>query len=142
MAKAQAVAAAATSVVLGCLALTSCGASAPSASATVNATPQSETAAPAHQATAPAPASAATPTADGLTTFVMPSGVGVDLQGVLDKLEAINSYILDVEDASGQGRIPVTYRNWKVCTQDPAPGAVVPVSALVTVAVVKLTESC
>ncbi|MFD5329126.1 hypothetical protein [Streptomyces sp. NPDC127092] len=46
------------------------------------------------------------------------------------------------EDASGQGRtVPTTSEDWKVCTQDPAPGARVEGRTMV-IGAVKQDENC
>ena len=126
MAKAQAVAAAAVSVVLGCLALTSCTAFAP---------------------VDHAPGAASTSAAvlvhpDGLTVFAMPPLVGVNLEVARDQLLALGSSILDQRDAKGLGRSPVIYSGWKVCAQDPAPGALVPIGQMITLTAAKLAEAC
>ena len=92
--------------------------------------------APAAAAPAPAPAEAAP------TTFTMPALVGVNLQLAQDTLQAAGSYLVDQTDASGLSRVQINDSNWRVCTQDPAPGAVVATDALVTLGSVKLSETC
>ena len=72
----------------------------------------------------------------------MPALVGMNLQLAQDTLQSLDSYLLVQEDAAGLGRFQVVDSNWKVCTQDPAPGDVVPISTLVTLAAVKLDETC
>ncbi len=72
----------------------------------------------------------------------MPPVVGMGLQDAQDLLQSLGAYTLDQQDASGLGRVQVLDRNWKVCTQQPAAGSVVPVSTMVALASVKLTETC
>ena len=64
------------------------------------------------------------------------------LQLAQGRLQALGSFMMDQQDTSCVGRIQVIDSNWKVCTQAPAPGASVPTSAMVTLAAVKLAESC
>jgi hypothetical protein len=70
----------------------------------------------------------------------MPGLVG--MMDAQDKLQSLGSYMLDQQDATGLDRMQVLDSNWKVCSQDPAPGARVPSSATVSLASVKLSESC
>jgi len=72
----------------------------------------------------------------------MPDVTGMVLQDAQNKLQALGSYLMDQQDASGQKRLQVNDSNWRVCTQQPAPGTEVPVSATVTLASVKLQETC
>lgn len=72
----------------------------------------------------------------------MPGLVGMNLQLAQDTLQAEGSYLMDQTDASGLGRFQVDDSNWQVCAQSPAAGAEVPVDAMVTLAAVKLDESC
>ncbi len=91
----------------------------------------------------PEPTEAAQPPAGAPEeTFTMPSLVGMNLQLAQDTLQSLDSYLMDQTDASGLGRFQVDDSNWQVCTQDPAAGAVVPISTLVTLGSVKLAESC
>lgn len=76
------------------------------------------------------------------TTFTMPELVGMNLQDAQDSLQAVGSYFLDQTDASGQGRMQVDDDNWQVCTQDPAAGIEVDITATVQLGSVKLDESC
>ena len=57
-------------------------------------------------------------------------------------LQSKGSYILDQEDFKGLSRFQINDSNWKVCKQSPAPGKSVPVSTVVTLYSVKLTERC
>ena len=74
--------------------------------------------------------------------FKMPNFIGENLQLSQDKLQALGSYFMDQEDASGLGRIQVLDSNWKVCKQDPAPGKMVSVDTIVVLSSVKLSEQC
>ncbi len=90
---------------------------------------------------------AAAPTADvpdepAAETFTMPPLVGVNLQLAQDTLQALDSWLMDQEDASGLGRMQINDSNWTVCAQDPGPGSVVPVETVVTLWSVKLDETC
>ncbi|WP_181770608.1 hypothetical protein [Amycolatopsis pittospori] len=49
---------------------------------------------------------------------------------------------ITAEDLSGAGRHVVWPANWKVCTQDPAPGVVLVDNARVTLGAVKKDETC
>ena len=75
-------------------------------------------------------------------SFLMPAVVGMNLQKAQDLLQSLGSYLMDQTDASGLGRFQILDRNWKVCVQTPSPGKKVPISTIVTLASVKLAESC
>lgn len=49
---------------------------------------------------------------------------------------------MDQTDYKGLGRWQVLDRNWKVCAQSPSAGRKFSVSTVVTLASVKLTETC
>ena len=89
---------------------------------------------PEPEVAAPAPADEA--------TFTMPALAGVNLQDAQDLLQTLDSYVMDQVDATGLERFAVNDSNWVVCSQDPAPGAVVATSTVVTLAAVKLDEAC
>ena len=72
----------------------------------------------------------------------MPNVVGMVLQDAQDLLQSQGSYLMDQQDASGQGRIQVLDSNWKVCSQSPAAGRPLSASDIVTLRAVKLDESC
>ena len=82
----------------------------------------------------------ATPTAEA--KFTMPKVVGMNLQLAQDLLQSKGSYVMDQEDFKGLNRFQLVDSNWKVCKQSPAPGKSVPVSTVVTLSSVKLTERC
>ena len=75
-------------------------------------------------------------------TFKMPNLKGQILQTAQNKLQSLGSFLLDQEDATGQGRMQILDRKWKVCRQDPKPGAKVSITEFVTLWSVKTSESC
>lgn len=83
-----------------------------------------------------------TATATAQETFVMPKVVGMNLQLAQDLLESKGSYLIDQVDYKGLNRFQVLDSNWKVCTQSPSAGKKVPISTVVALACVKLTERC
>jgi hypothetical protein len=83
-----------------------------------------------------------TPTKSPEAKFVMPNLVGMNLQLAQDTLQAKGSYVLDQTDYKGLNRIQILDSNWKVCKQTPNAGKSVPVSTVVTLASVKLSERC
>ncbi len=72
----------------------------------------------------------------------MPKIVGMNLQDAQDKLQSLGSYLMDQEDASGLDRWQIDDSNWKVCSQKPKAGKVVPITTIVKAAAVKLDERC
>jgi hypothetical protein len=98
------------------------------------------------------PTDAAVPTPEEVTPappvestaapIVMPDLVGMNLQVAQDALQALGSYILDQEDASGLDRLQIIDSNWHVCAQEPAPGSTIQPEALIILSSVKLEESC
>lgn len=75
-------------------------------------------------------------------TFKMPRVVGMNLQLAQDLLQSLGSYIMDQTDAAGLERWQIIDSNWKVCSQSPSAGKIVPQSITVILASVKLAESC
>jgi hypothetical protein len=75
-------------------------------------------------------------------SFTMPSLEGRNLQAAQDQLQSLGSYLLHEEDASGQGRYTVLDRDWRVCSQSPAPKAMVLKTHIVILRAVKLPENC
>jgi hypothetical protein len=57
--------------------------------------------------------------------IVVPDEVGKNHQAAQDDLQAHGLYILAEEDATGQGRMLILDRNWKVVSQSPASGTMV-----------------
>lgn len=125
---------------------TACGADTPEDPVTVTVTQSSE-AAPPPETTEPEPPTTpepevAAPAPAEEATFTMPALAGVNLQDAQDLLQTLDSYVMDQVDATGLERFAVDDSNWVVCSQDPAPGAVVATSTVVTLAAVKLDEAC
>lgn len=77
-----------------------------------------------------------------ITFFTMPNVTGMNLQLAQDLLQSKGSYLMDQTDAKGLGRFQILDSNWKVCRQSPSPGSKITTSTLVTLASVKLIESC
>jgi beta-lactam-binding protein with PASTA domain len=72
----------------------------------------------------------------------MPNVIGMNLQLAQDLLQSKGSYLMTQTDAKGLGRFQVLDSNWKVCKQSPVAGQRVSTATLVTLASVKLIESC
>jgi hypothetical protein len=58
-------------------------------------------------------------------TAALPDVVGMNHQSAQDALQAAGFYYLTEEDATGQGRLLVSDRNWVVVEQIPAAGTMV-----------------
>ncbi|WP_233243802.1 PASTA domain-containing protein [Paraconexibacter algicola] len=65
------------------------------------------------------------PTDDGGDCITVPAVQGKDHQLAQDTMQAAGLYLLDEEDATGQGRMLIIDRNWTVVEQRPAAGACV-----------------
>jgi ABC-type glycerol-3-phosphate transport system substrate-binding protein len=74
-------------------------------------------------------------------TGTLPDFVGMDLQDAQDSAQAAGFYNLRDKDASGQGRFQILDHDWKVCSQEPAPGSH-GLEITVTMYAVKKYESC
>jgi len=75
----------------------------------------------------------------------MPDLVGQVLQDAQDQMQALTGgaiFFTASHDLSGEDRSQVLDANWKVCTQNVAPGAAVTSESTIDVGVVKLDESC
>lgn len=72
-------------------------------------------------------------------TSSVPNVVGMNHREAMDKIHG-KGFMVDEEDASPEGRKIILNSGWKVCRQDPAPGATNVLR--VTIYSVKLTESC
>ena len=83
-----------------------------------------------------------TPRGVPVGTLAMPALVGLGLQDAQDQLQSLGSFVLNQEDASGQGRHQLIDSNWKVCSQDPAAGSLISVTSSVTLRAVKNEETC
>lgn len=71
----------------------------------------------------------------------LPGFIGKGLQSAQDEAQAASFYTLDSHDALGRGRMQALDRNWKVCSQTPAPGTH-PTDTKVDFGTVKLEENC
>ncbi|MFB7311044.1 hypothetical protein [Streptomyces sp. NPDC056192] len=68
--------------------------------------------------------------------------VGMGLQSAQDKAQTDGFYSLRSHDSAGRDRLQAFDRNWKVCSQNHAPGKTVPVDTELDFGTVKLEESC
>jgi hypothetical protein len=85
-----------------------------------------------------------TPTTPG-KQWSMPDLVGKGLQDAQDQIQKLTGdklFYTGSHDLSGQGRHQVVDDNWKVCTQNVAPGAALTPASKIDFGVVKLEESC
>ncbi len=90
-------------------------------------------------------AASTTPTAPSADSFVMPNEVGQGLQAAQDDIQRVSGnplFFTDSTDASGAGRLQILDRDWKVCSQNVAPGARVNQDSDISFAAVKLGEAC
>lgn len=78
---------------------------------------------------------------DGGDKAALPDLVGKGLQSAQDQAQAAGFRRLVSHDALGRGRTQAFDRNWKVCSQTPAPGTA-PTDTKVDFGAVKLTEDC
>jgi hypothetical protein len=75
----------------------------------------------------------------------MPDLVGSGLQEAQDSMQELTAFgiaITTSHDATGAGRMQVSDRNWKVCSQNVPPGATVTPNTPVDFGAVKLGEEC
>ena len=75
----------------------------------------------------------------------MPNEVGKVLQDAQDDLQRVSRdpvFFSHSHDATGQGRHQILDRDWKVCSQNVAPGTRVAFDAHIVFDVVKLDETC
>lgn len=103
-----------------------------------------DTSAPGADTPAPDPEAPSQPPSGGSDSELMtlPDAVGVDLQLAQDTLQAAGFYVLTSHDATGQERLQVSDRNWKVCDQTPPAGSEVSSSTEIDFAVVRVEEGC
>lgn len=83
--------------------------------------------------------------ASAARTWVMPNLVGTNLQRAQDRIQAITGdplFLTSSHDASGRQRFQVRDADWRVCTQNVAPGTRFGMHAKIDFGAVKLTESC
>jgi hypothetical protein len=84
-----------------------------------------------------APSSEASPPPHDEGNIAVPYVVGLDHQHAQDTMQAAGLYLLDEEDATGQGRLLVWDRNWTVVAQSPAAGTLVDEDAVILLSSVK-----
>jgi hypothetical protein len=75
----------------------------------------------------------------------MPDLVGMVLQDAQDQIQAItdkNLLFTVSHDATGQKRNQLVDSNWKVCTQNVAPGTAITAETRIDFGAVKVTEQC
>ncbi|WP_405549484.1 hypothetical protein OG215_24860 [Streptomyces globisporus] len=72
----------------------------------------------------------------------MPDFVGMGLQSAQDAAQAEGFYSLKSHDSAGRDRMQAFDRNWKVCSQNMAPGKVIPTDTTLDFGAVKLEETC
>ena len=94
----------------------------------------------------PAPAVDSVPSgAASASSWTMPDLVGVNLQDAQNAIQSLTDFEIAVttsHDESGAGRQQVVDRNWKVCSQNVAPGEEITTSTRIDFGTVKLEESC
>jgi len=116
-----------------------------SASRTVTVVERTVTAAPATEPVAvdtrrprhPSPPLTGTAASGKIT---VPNVVGDDHQFAQDTMQAAGLYNLSEQDSTGQDRLLLIDRNWKVVTQTPAPGSKVSKDTTVTLRSKKLSD--
>ncbi|OKI70392.1 hypothetical protein AMK14_14630 [Streptomyces sp. TSRI0445] len=72
----------------------------------------------------------------------VPDFVGMGLQSAQDAAQAEGFYSLKSHDSAGRDRMQAFDRNWKVCSQNMAPGKVIPTDTTLDFGAVKLEETC
>jgi hypothetical protein len=71
---------------------------------------------------------------------VVPDVVGLNHQLAQDTLQASGFYLLDEQDATGQGRMLLYDRNWVVVSQSVPAGTSVPADTMITLSSKKIGE--
>ena len=80
------------------------------------------------------------PGAGSAEVAVVPDVVGMNHQLAQDTLQASGFYLLDEQDATGQGRMLIYDRNWEVVRQSVPAGSSVPVTETITLYSKKIGE--
>lgn len=130
----------ATAALIAAACLAGCGGNPPQANpvVTVTATQPAPTETVTQEPTSPPPSeSSSPPEADKKT---LPNVVGMNLQAGQDTMQEAGFYVLDDQDATGQGRFQVYDRNWVVTRQTPAAGRKVSLDTKVTLYAKKIGE--
>lgn len=81
----------------------------------------------------------------GSDSYTMPDEKGMVLQDAQDTIQSVTDnplYYTDSKDATGQSRMQILDRDWKVCGQYPKAGKRFTDDDPVTFFVVKLAERC
>ena len=132
------------------LAVTACGSSAPATTTIIKEVPAT---APSASTTPAAAKDKKDDSSDGDSSvsddgtggktsgkITVPSEVGKNHQAAQDDMQAHGLYNLSEEDATGQGRMLILDRNWKVVSQSPAAGTKVGEDATITLRSKKYTD--
>jgi hypothetical protein len=122
-------------------ALAACGASAAPIS-TPTPTPPETVIVPAPAPSQPVPLP---PIAQAQESWTMPDLVGLRLQEAQDTIQELTDFGIPIttsHDATGAGRMQVSDRNWKVCTQNVPQGATITPETRIDFGAVKLDEQC
>jgi hypothetical protein len=85
------------------------------------------------------------PTTPLVQHWAMPNEVGAvlqDAQDAVQKLTGNEIFFTSSHDVSGRGRHQVLDRDWKVCSQNIAPGSQIQAGVKIDFGVVKLAERC
>jgi hypothetical protein len=78
-------------------------------------------------------------------SWTMPNMVGSGLQDAQDAIQELTGFgimLTTSHDATGQNRMQIADRNWKVCTQNVPPGGTITRETRIDFGAVKLEESC
>ncbi|MFD3795641.1 MULTISPECIES: PASTA domain-containing protein [Streptomyces] len=117
---------------IAAVALVGCDPAATEPTPDASAATEPATAAPARSATEEPPAQ----------PKAVPNFIGMGLQSAQDTAQAEGFYLLKSHDSAGRDRLQALDRNWKVCSQNVAPGKVVPTDTTLDFGAVKLAETC
>jgi hypothetical protein len=77
--------------------------------------------------------------------WMMPDLIGQDLQGAQDAIQSLTDSAVaytDSKDLSGQDRMQVSDRHWRVCTSSPSPGETFTADTEIEFGVVRIEEIC
>jgi hypothetical protein len=113
---------------------------APVRTVVVTVTVQAPPAAPTAPAVDSVPSGAAS-----LSSWTMPNLVGANLQDAQNAIQSLTDFEIALttsHDESGAGRQQIVDRNWKVCSQNVAPGETITTSTRIDFGTVKLEERC
>jgi hypothetical protein len=73
------------------------------------------------------------PASGGGGDIIVPDVTGLDHQAAQDALQGEGLWLLDEEDATGQGRLLLWDRNWEVVRTDPPAGTAVSEDTSITI---------